>query len=246
MADESKRVVGQTNLDLTEGEICRALENARHYDKPFRLSSDKDNFYGRSSEKGMPAKDLVQAPDYRGTLRLVIACAPSTSNQTETTCPCPMQCGAAYLQPFLPLHTALVCPLSLVPCPNKHGGCQEMMQRRLAYHHATEVCGFRGAVAGLQQLQAQVASLNKQAAMLSAAMDELPSRLEREREASAENQISALPPNLVAQARASLEDKEWARLTWQRRYSTSIRLYDDRVHLVFFNLSPPLTFVYAV
>ena len=69
--------MGHTRVELTEGEICRALEEARHYDKPLRLSSVQDNFYGRSAEEGMPSKDLVQAEDYKGTLRLVISCAPS-------------------------------------------------------------------------------------------------------------------------------------------------------------------------
>jgi len=42
LADGATRLVGHTRIELTEGKICRALEEARHYDKPFRLSSGKD------------------------------------------------------------------------------------------------------------------------------------------------------------------------------------------------------------
>jgi hypothetical protein len=66
------------------------------------INTGKDNFYGRSAEEDMPkdSKDLVQTADYRGTLRLVISCAP-LRNEMGSVLPavlCPMQCGAAYLQ----------------------------------------------------------------------------------------------------------------------------------------------------
>jgi ankyrin repeat protein len=42
LADGATRLVGHTRIEFTEGQICRTLEEARHYDKPFRLSSGKD------------------------------------------------------------------------------------------------------------------------------------------------------------------------------------------------------------
>ena len=221
LADGTRRLMGHTRVELTEGEICRALEEARHYDKPLRLSSVQDNFYGRSAEEGMPSKDLIQAEDYKGTLRLVISCAPSRQGMGRMWTPllCPMQCGAAYLQPFLPLHSALVCSLALVPCPNKHVGCQEMMQRQHVPQHLAHACGFRGASAGLFELQRQVSNLHEQAASIAAAMNALPSQLEQEQEARAEHQLLQMPPEFVAQARAGLGGKEWARLSWQRKFA---------------------------
>jgi hypothetical protein len=64
------------------------------------INTGKDNFYGRSAEEDMPSKDQVQAADYRGTLRLVISCAPLRNEMGSVLPPvlCPMQCGAAYLQ----------------------------------------------------------------------------------------------------------------------------------------------------
>ena len=63
------------------------------------IITGKDNLYGRSPEEDMPSKDLVQAADYRGTLRLVLSCAPLRS-EMGSELPlvlCAMQCGAAYL-----------------------------------------------------------------------------------------------------------------------------------------------------
>ena len=64
------------------------------------INTGKDNFYGRSPKEDMPSKDLVQAADYRGTLRLVISCAPLRNEMGSALPPvlCPMQCGAAFLQ----------------------------------------------------------------------------------------------------------------------------------------------------
>ena len=136
--------------------------------------------------------------------------------------PCPIECGAQYLKPFLPLHTALVCPLSLVPCPNKHVGCDAILQRRAVPAHTAHECAFRGAAAGLHEVEAQVRQLRNEAAALSAAMLALPSQLEREQEALAQNQVQQLPPALVAQAREWLQGKDWARLSWQRRPAVCI------------------------
>ena len=42
LADGASRCVGHTRIELTEGKLCRALEEGQHYDKPFRLRSGKD------------------------------------------------------------------------------------------------------------------------------------------------------------------------------------------------------------
>ena len=148
-----------------------------------------------------------------GDLRLVISSAPSSSANVL----CPMECGAQYLKPFLPLHTALICPLALVHCQFKHVGCGAIMQRQSAAHHAAHDCAFSGAAAGLQELEEQVKTLHHKAAALSAAMDSLPSHVDREREVLAHHQMLQLPSQLVAQAREGLQDKEWARLNWQQK-----------------------------
>jgi hypothetical protein len=164
-----------------------------------------------------------------GDLRLVISSAPSSSANVL----CPMECGAQYLKPFLPLHTALVCRLALVPCQFKHVGCGAIMQRQSAAHHAAHDCAFSGAAAGLQELEEQVKTLHHKAAALSAAMDSLPSHADREREVLAHHQMLQLPSQLVAQAREGLQDKEWARLNWQQKLAVCDEYVErEGTHLV--------------
>ena len=215
-----RKEIGEVRVNLSKGDVRTALDDARHYDMPFRLGSTTNNFYGRSQQQGMPATDLVQAADYSGTMRLVISSAPSSSNGGAFNLlpvECPMQCGATYLKPFIPLHSALICPLSLVPCHYKHVGCSQLVQRRHVQHHAQNACAFRGAGAGLQDLLEQVQALQHHAAQLEGTLHSLPSQLDREREATAQQDLLLMPPQLVSQARAAVEGKEWARLSWQQK-----------------------------
>ena len=93
----------------------------------------------------------------------------------------------------------------------------EILHRRHILQHSTSNCAYTSASAGLQDLQAQVAILTNRAAVLDAALDSLPSQIDREQEEYAESQLKLLPPELVSQARAILKDREWARLSWQHK-----------------------------
>ena len=128
-----------------------------------------------------------------------------------------MECGATFLKPFLPLHTSLACANSLVPCAHKRAGCTQLIRRQDMRTHALLECGFRGASAGLEQLERSVLALQQQTAELSAAMGALPSQVQREEEALAEGQLLRLPLPLVAQVRAwldAVDGREWSRLSW--------------------------------
>lgn len=61
-AGASERVMGRVDIKLGEGEVFKALENGRHFDKPFRIGVPD----GRpTTQKGMPSKDMLQTADYR-------------------------------------------------------------------------------------------------------------------------------------------------------------------------------------
>jgi hypothetical protein len=93
----------------------------------------------------------------------------------------------------------------------------EILHRRHMLQHSTYQCAYKSASAGLLDLQAQVAFLTNRAAVLGAALDSLPSQIDREQEEYAESQLKLLPPELVSQARAMLKDREWARLSWKHK-----------------------------
>lgn len=144
----------------------------------------------------------------------------SSSPSSAPAVACPMECGATFLKPFLPLHTSLACANSLVPCAHKRAGCTQLIRRQDMRTHALLECGFRGASAGLEQLERSVLALQQQTAELSAAMGALPSQVQREEEALAEGQLLRLPLPLVAQVRAwldAVDGREWSRLSWRQR-----------------------------
>lgn len=85
----------------------------------------------------------------------------------------------------------------------------EILHRRHILQHSTYQCAYKSASAGLLDLQAQVAFLTNRAAVLGAALDSLPSQIDREQEEYAESQLKLLPPELVSQARAMPKDREW-------------------------------------
>lgn len=120
-----------------------------------------------SAEISGPASE--QAAEYAGTIRLIVFYSETLSAQH-----CPMQCGFSAPQPFIPLHTGLRCPLSIITCSNSHVGCTQFVERRSMTEHL-RTCAFASSAKGLSETQKELRELTRKTYELSAALKSLPS-----------------------------------------------------------------------